>query len=71
MTTSRDWDSCIPISDEDLEKDPYLPPYFHPGMEDPAIQYMMERRAKLGGPVPSRRTFASHPFKIDRVELGP
>ena len=48
----------IPISDEELEKDPYLPPYYHPGMEDPAIQYMMERRAKLGGPLPKRQTEA-------------
>jgi pyruvate dehydrogenase E1 component len=48
----------IPISDEQLEKDPYMPPYFHPGMDDPAIQYMMERRAKLGGPLPARRTTA-------------
>jgi pyruvate dehydrogenase E1 component len=48
----------IPISDEQLEKDPYLPPYYHPGMEDPAIKYMMERRAKLGGVLPSRRTKA-------------
>jgi pyruvate dehydrogenase E1 component len=45
----------IPISDEQLEKDPYLPPYYNPGLEDPAIQYMMERRAKLGGPLPRRR----------------
>jgi len=46
----------IPITDEQLEKDPYLPPYYNPGMEDPAIQYMMERRAKLGGTLPRRRT---------------
>ena len=48
----------IPISDEQLEKDPYLPPYYHPGMEDPAIQYMMERRAKLGGFLPRRQSKA-------------
>ncbi|MEP7191650.1 MAG: pyruvate dehydrogenase (acetyl-transferring), homodimeric type [Actinomycetota bacterium] len=48
----------IPISDEELEKDPYLPPYYNPGKEDPAIQYMLERRAKLGGPLPHRRTEA-------------
>src|SRR5450759_1690675 len=28
-------------------------------MKDPAIQYMMERRAKLGGPLPRRRTEAA------------
>jgi len=48
----------IPISDEELEKNPYLPPYYNPGMQDPAIQYMMERRAKLGGSLPRRRTEA-------------
>jgi pyruvate dehydrogenase E1 component len=48
----------IPISDEQLENDPYLPPYYHPGKEDPAIKYMIERRAKLGGSIPRRRTDA-------------
>src|SRR5665648_859434 len=48
----------IPISDEALEKEPYLPPYYNPGIEDPAIQYMMERRTRLGGPLPGRRTEA-------------
>jgi pyruvate dehydrogenase E1 component len=48
----------IPISDEQLEKNPYLPPYYNPGPDDPAIQYMLERRAKLGGSLPRRRTEA-------------
>ena len=46
----------IPISDAQLEADPYQPPYYHPGPEDPAIQYMLARRRALGGSVPSRRT---------------
>ncbi|WP_236078090.1 pyruvate dehydrogenase (acetyl-transferring), homodimeric type [Rhodococcus sp. P1Y] len=45
----------IPISDEELEKDPYLPPYYHPGADAPEIQYMLDRRNKLGGFVPERR----------------
>ncbi len=45
----------IPVSDDQLDADPYSPPYYHPGMEDERIQYMMERREKLGGPVPERR----------------
>jgi len=45
----------IPISDEQLEADPYRPPYYHPGEDDPAIRYMLERRTALGGGVPSRR----------------
>ena len=44
----------IPIRDEQLEADPYNPPYYHPGPDDPAIKYMMERRRALGGPIPSR-----------------
>ena len=48
----------IPISDADLEHDPYLPPYYHPGEDDPALQYMRERRRALGGPLPSRRVTA-------------
>ncbi|QBJ94962.1 pyruvate dehydrogenase (acetyl-transferring), homodimeric type [Rhodococcus sp. ABRD24] len=46
----------IPISDEELEKDPYLPPYYHPGADSPEIQYMLQRRKALGGFLPSRRT---------------
>lgn len=45
----------IPISDEELEKDLYNPPYYHPGMDAPEIKYMMERRQKLGGFLPERR----------------
>lgn len=45
----------IPISDEELEKDPYMPPYYHPGPDAPEIQYMLDRRNKLGGFVPERR----------------
>ncbi len=46
----------IPITDAVLEADPYLPPYYHPGENDEAIQYMHERRRALGGYVPERRS---------------
>ena len=46
----------IPISDEELDKNPYLPPYYHPGPEAPEIRYMLERRRALGGFLPERRT---------------
>jgi pyruvate dehydrogenase E1 component len=46
----------IPVADEQLEKDLYQPPYFHPGSDAPEIKYMMERRAELGGAVPERRS---------------
>jgi pyruvate dehydrogenase E1 component len=45
----------IPISDDELESDPYLPPYYHPGPDAPEIQYLLERRRQLGGFVPERR----------------
>ena len=48
----------IPISDEQLEKDPYLPPYYHPGKDSAELQYMLDRRKTLGGFLPSRRTEA-------------
>ncbi|GGM06097.1 pyruvate dehydrogenase (acetyl-transferring), homodimeric type [Nakamurella endophytica] len=48
----------IPISDAELEADPYQPPYFHPGDDAPEIRYLKERRAELGGFVPERRVTA-------------
>ncbi|MBB3052003.1 pyruvate dehydrogenase E1 component [Prauserella isguenensis] len=45
----------IPISDEELERDPKLPPYYHPGENSPEIEYMQGRRKTLGGYVPERR----------------
>lgn len=48
-------DMRIPISDAQLEADPYQPPFFHPGDSDEAIRYMKERRNILGGYLPQRR----------------
>jgi pyruvate dehydrogenase E1 component len=44
----------IPIDDATLERDPYLPPYYHPGEQDEVIEYAKERRRQLGGSIPSR-----------------
>ncbi|AWB86535.1 pyruvate dehydrogenase (acetyl-transferring), homodimeric type [Mycetocola zhujimingii] len=46
----------VPITDAQLEENPYQPPYYHPGVEDEAIQYLHERRTALGGYVPERRS---------------
>jgi pyruvate dehydrogenase E1 component len=46
----------IPITDGQLEENPYLPPYYNPGQQDETIQYLMERRRSLGGFLPERRT---------------
>jgi pyruvate dehydrogenase E1 component len=42
----------LDIPDAALEAD--LPPYFHPGAKSGEIQYMLERRAALGGFLPRR-----------------
>jgi pyruvate dehydrogenase E1 component len=42
----------LDIPDSALEAD--LPPYYHPGPKSDEIQYMMERRAALGGALPKR-----------------
>jgi pyruvate dehydrogenase E1 component len=46
----------VPITDAQLEENPYLPPYYTPGENDEAIQYMHERRRALGGYLPERRS---------------
>ncbi len=48
----------IPITDEQLEANPYLPPYYHPGEDDETVQYVRDRRRKLGGSLPERRVSA-------------
>ena len=55
----------IPISDEQLEADPYLPPYYYPGDDAPEIQYIKQRRKELGGYLPSRRE------NYQPIEVGP
>lgn len=46
----------IPITDAVLEENPYQPPFYNPGENDEAIQYLQERRRELGGYVPERRS---------------
>ena len=43
----------IPLADEVI--DAKLPPYYRPAEDSPEYKYMMERRAALGGSIPSRR----------------
>ena len=50
----------LPIRDAELEGD--LPPYYHPGPDSDEIAYMRERRAALGGSLPSRQV-RSGPLK--------
>ncbi|MDO5533701.1 MAG: pyruvate dehydrogenase (acetyl-transferring), homodimeric type [Propionibacteriaceae bacterium] len=45
----------MPITDAQLEEDPYQPPYVRPDASDDRIAYALERRRLLGGPIPERR----------------
>ena len=65
-------DLRIPISDEELEANPYRPPYYTPGADHPAIQYLLERRRALGGALPQRRTDFEPLKPVDpkHLELG-
>ncbi len=49
-------DMQIPITDAQLEADPYQPPYYKPADNTPEIEYMHERRRSLGGYIPERRS---------------
>ncbi|MEU8399011.1 pyruvate dehydrogenase (acetyl-transferring), homodimeric type [Nonomuraea sp. NPDC048892] len=49
----------LPVSDAELAGD--LPPYLHPGPGSPEVEYALERRRALGGPLPGR-TVTHHPL---------
>ncbi len=42
----------LPVPDDKLDE----APFYHPGMNSSEVQYLRERRAALGGFIPSRRT---------------
>jgi pyruvate dehydrogenase E1 component len=44
----------LPISDEAID-DSDVAPFYHPGADSDEIQYMLDRRRQLGGPLPERR----------------
>ncbi|WP_353987930.1 pyruvate dehydrogenase (acetyl-transferring), homodimeric type [Ruicaihuangia caeni] len=50
----------VPITDAQLEENPYLAPFYHPGPDDEAIDYLRERRRQLGGFTPERRSKYTH-----------
>ncbi len=62
----------IPISDSQLEADPYQPPYYNPGASAPEIQYMHEKRRELGGFLPERRSdFVSFALPEEKAYAAP
>jgi len=57
----------LPISDEDIDRNE-VAPFYHPGPDSPEIQYMLERRRQLGGPLPQRRVDPT-PVKLPGDEM--
>ncbi len=54
----------IPIADADLPKIPF----YKPAADTPEMKYLHERRAKLGGYLPRRRTNADESFTVPALE---
>ncbi len=48
----------IPVTDAQIDDDPYLVPYYKPREDSPELTYLLERRRDLGGFVPQRRHVA-------------
>ncbi|UYM05611.1 pyruvate dehydrogenase (acetyl-transferring), homodimeric type [Solicola gregarius] len=44
----------LPIDDQAIDESE-VAPFYHPGADNDEIQYMLERRRQLGGPVPERK----------------
>ncbi len=61
----------LPMSDRDLDE-AYdatgTAPFFHPGMDSPEIEYMLERRRQLGGSLP-KRVVRAKPLKVPGDEV--
>jgi pyruvate dehydrogenase E1 component len=56
----------LPMSDRDIDESydtSGTAPFFHPGMDSPEIEYMLERRRQLGGSIP-RRVVRAKPLKV-------
>src|SRR5690242_8604448 len=47
----------LPITDKAIDESD-VAPFYHPGKDSPQVQYMLERRQQLGGPLPQRRVTA-------------
>jgi pyruvate dehydrogenase E1 component len=61
----------LPISDKEIEERydaDHTAPFFHPGMDSPEIEYMLERRRQLGGSLP-KRVVRAKPLKVPGDEV--
>jgi pyruvate dehydrogenase E1 component len=57
----------LPISDHQIDGSE-LAPFYHPGMDNDDIRYMVERRRQLGGPLPKRQVKAK-PLKLPDASM--
>ncbi|MGI8577894.1 MAG: pyruvate dehydrogenase (acetyl-transferring), homodimeric type [Nocardioidaceae bacterium] len=57
----------LPITDEQIDAAD-VAPFYHPGKDSPEVQYMLERRRALGGPIPQRRVDPT-PIKLPGDEM--
>ncbi|MBJ7575222.1 pyruvate dehydrogenase (acetyl-transferring), homodimeric type [Luteimonas sp. MC1828] len=57
----------IPVGDDQL-KDGAVP-FYHPGEKSEEVQYMLERRAALGGHLPQRRRKSTQTLVAPKVEV--
>ncbi|HSC88375.1 MAG TPA: pyruvate dehydrogenase (acetyl-transferring), homodimeric type, partial [Polyangiaceae bacterium] len=55
----------LPISDDKLKE----APFYHPGMQSPEVEYMLERRRQLGGVMPSRRPGIQVPLELPQPNM--
>jgi pyruvate dehydrogenase E1 component len=55
----------LPVPDDKLDD----APFYHPGMNSPEVEYMLERRRALGGAIPKRRNMVQVRLDPPRSEL--
>ena len=55
----------LPISDDKLAE----APFYHPGMDSPEVEYMLDRRKQLGGLMPARRPKITVPVDLPSESL--
>jgi len=55
----------LPITDDKLLE----APFYHPGMDSPEVEYILERRRQLGGCMPTRRTKSSKELELPEAKV--